>query len=510
MPTFAVPTADLTTDLCRQFMHLTGWRLHYSEVHNGAEGVQAQLEADESCRWYAPISNGQRTAGFLSLELPRPGEDRVDFPEAARWAESLAGLFGRLVETTAQLTARNKDVATLLNLGLAIPAQNDLAFAMSQLLKAGTHLTNSRSAAFFLLDGSTSRLKLRAVYQIARDEVPFPNRDLRKSAPDIKAISDSPVMLRSERGNRHPLVPEEARRAMVVGVASEHIPFGTLWVYERRARDHTLRDQHVLQSIAAQIASVLDRSALVRGNELQERLCRDVRVASESHSDSNLQDLPVDPRFDLAARCTSCFELGGDLCEVISISPDRTAIVVGDASGNSIPAAMIMSAVRGAVCTHAADEAGVAEHVARVNKGLCSIARSSQFMSLCYGVYDAAHWRFTYCNAGHPAPLLIRDGTVTPLESHGLLLGVMNDARYRQATLQLSRGDLLVFYSDGISEARNDRDALFRSDGIAASASRVSAGSADQILNSIWDSVDQHIGAGDAADDRTVLVLRVK
>jgi sigma-B regulation protein RsbU (phosphoserine phosphatase) len=509
MPTLAAPAADLTSDLCRQFTHLTGWRLRYAEVRHEAGSLQEQLEQDEACRWYAPIRDGQRIAGFLSLFVPRPGEDRVDFSEAIRWAESLAALLGKLVETSAELSARNRDVATLLNLGLAIPAQNDLAFAMSQLLKAGTHLTNSRCAAFFLLDGTTSHLKLRAVYQLSRNDVPVPYRELRRSAPDLKALADSPVLLRSETGARHPLVPENMRRAMVVGVASEHIPFGTLWVYERRARDHSVRDQHVLQSIAAQIAAVLDRSALVRGHELQERLCRDVRVASKSHNDSNLQELPVDPRFDLAARCTSCFELGGDLCEVIPLTPDRTAIAIGDASGNSIPAAMIMSAVRGAVCTHAADEGEVAEHVSRVNKGLCSIARSSQFMSLCYGVFDAAGRRFTYCNAGHPAPLLIRDKEVQPLESHGLLLGVMAEARYRHASIELREGDLLVFYSDGISEARNADEQLFRGEGIAAAVARASSGSADQILNSIWDSVDKYMATGDPADDRTVLVLRV-
>ena len=110
----------------------------------------------------------------------------------------------------------------------------------------------------------------------------------------------------------------------------------------------------------------------------------------------------------MAARCASCYELGGDLCEVIPLSADRTAIAIGDASGNSIPAAMIMSAVRGALLTHPADEDGVAQLLTKTNEGLCRITRSHQFMSLCYGVYDARNWRFTYCNAGHPAPLLVR------------------------------------------------------------------------------------------------------
>jgi sigma-B regulation protein RsbU (phosphoserine phosphatase) len=210
----------------------------------------------------------------------------------------------------------------------------------------------------------------------------------------------------------------------------------------------------------------------------------------------------------MAARCTSCYELGGDLCEVIRLSDDRTAIAVGDASGNSIPAAMIMSSVRGALLTHPADEADVAALVSKLNAGLCRIARSHQFMSLCYGVYDAANWRFTYCNAGHPMPLLVRDGQALAFESHGLLLGVLDDTNYVQSTLQLDRGDVLIFYSDGISEARGRNQQLFRGRGIADAVQGLGDATAQQILDAIWDRVDEHQG-GEMGDDRTLLVLKV-
>jgi sigma-B regulation protein RsbU (phosphoserine phosphatase) len=198
------------------------------------------------------------------------------------------------------------------------------------------------------------------------------------------------------------------------------------------------------------------------------------------------------------------------LCEVISLSPDRTAIVVGDASGNSIPAAMISSAVRGALQTHPADAHEATGLLSRLNRALCNITRAHQFMSLCYGVYDAVRLSFTYSNAGHPAPLLLRDGQVKPLESHGLLLGVVPEVTYQQSVLDLHPGDLLVLYSDGISEARSSSNELFRSEGIAATILEHPGGTAGEVLEAIWARVDEYMIGGEGADDRTVLVLRVR
>ncbi|MBI3862521.1 MAG: SpoIIE family protein phosphatase, partial [Planctomycetia bacterium] len=413
-----------------------------------------------------------------------------------------------LAQASTQLNQRNLDVATLLDLGMAVPAQDNLAFGLSRLLKAAAHLSGSWSAAFFLLDPGTERLKLRAVFRIERDDVPQPFRELHSGSIELAALADEPITVQVDEPGGHPLLPAEMKSAVCAAVQSETAPFGVLWVYDRRGKTYTRRDIHVLQSIAAQVAALLERSALLRGSELNDRIHRDLKAASEIHTDGTLCDLPRDPRFELAARCTSCYELGGDLCDVISLSADRTAIAVGDASGNSIPAAMIMSAVRGAIRAHASHEPVMTELISRLNRALCSITGAHQFMSLCYGVYDAGQRSFTYANAGHPVPLLIRDGHVQMFESHGLLLGVVPEAQYESSTVELQQGDLLVMYSDGITEARSSAHELFRWEGISASIAGLAHNSAESLLDLIWNRVDAHAGAA-GGDDRTLLVLKV-
>src|SRR5205814_6969349 len=118
-------------------------------------------------------------------------------------------------------------------------------------LQAAAHLTGSWSAAFFLLDPATERLRLRAVYRLLRDDVPQPFRELRTGSPDLAALADQPVILAASESGGHPLLPAAIKSAMCAAVQSETAPFGVPWVYGRRGKAYTQRDIHVLPSIAA-------------------------------------------------------------------------------------------------------------------------------------------------------------------------------------------------------------------------------------------------------------------
>lgn len=520
MSTVETHTQHLIPALCQQFSQATGWRLEYTpidpELDEQGETLAAQLRDDPHCPWFAPVTDGHETMGYLRLETPGKWESHSDFDQVADFARSLTHLLDALSTAAHRLESRDREVSMLVNLGLAVPAQDNLPWALTQLLKAAVHLTTARSAAFFLLDSTVERLKLRAAYRIEADDVPHSQRDLSDShgQSDLTALLEGICRVRAGQGisqsAMHALLPPDVRSGLCVAVQSETVPIGTLWVYDRRDRDFSQRDSHVLLSIAAQIAAVLERHALLRGSEEQERIRHELKLVSESGPGCKLQSLPEDPRWELAGSCSSCFEVGGDLCEVIPLNDDQVALVVGDASGNSIPAAMIMSAVRGAVRTHPAGADEVIPMVGRLNEALYSITHSHQFMSLCYGVFDAAQRRFTYCNAGHPTPLLVRNGQVTPLESHGLLLGVLRETGYESSTIELQPGDVLVFYSDGISEARSLSQQMFRSEGIADAVLACADRPATEILQRVWSKAEAHMAGGDPADDRTLLVLRVR
>jgi len=241
---------------------------------------------------------------------------------------------------------------------------------------------------------------------------------------------------------------------------------------------------------------------------------RDLQSASASHvnTHSSLQRAKC-AGADLAARCTSRFELGGDLCEVIRIDENRTVIAVGDASGDSVPAAMVMSAVRGSLRTLTDDAfeeiADTAAVVGRINRTLYQITPAYQFMSLIYAVFDARDNSLTYTNAGHPTPVWKSGKDARELESHGLLLGVDADTIYRHSRIKLQPDDLLAMFSDGVTEARCGRRQLFGSDGVIRAMRQATGKTADELLDAVWSEVDSHARESGHADDRTLLVMRV-
>ncbi len=537
-----------TRQVCRRFTQATGWKLDFEPASDVEETLKSSgsLSAakittqddpsadmndanafetgavvqqgmwDEEGFWRADIHDGENTIGRLSLELPDdPQADRT-FLTAQAIAEILCEVFCRAAAASRTIETHSRQVSTLVDIGISLPRQGDLVESMTQLLEGAVQMTGFRATNFFLLNPTTNVLKLRLSYQLSSMKTPYPTRELTANPPDLKALASGPtVVARGPSGTDDVWLPGEAAMALCVPVESDAGPIGTLWAYDRRLRTPSDREIDVLESIAAQIAILLERVVLLRESAVQHRLQRDLQLALESQPNNVLGGLPVDSGLDAAARCTSRYELGGDLCEVIPLDRDRIAIAVGDASGDSIPAAMVMSTVRGALRALANFEVGqVLETdlvMSRINRTLCGVTPAHQFMSLLFGVLDLSQRALTYTNAGHPAPLLFHRGHTTSLESHGMLLGIVSDAAYERSSLRLEPGDALVLFSDGISEAMNGRRKMFRSDGIVGAMYSCADQPAAVMLEAIWNELEAHTSddVESRPDDRTLLVVKI-
>jgi sigma-B regulation protein RsbU (phosphoserine phosphatase) len=309
-------------------------------------------------------------------------------------------------------------------------------------------------------------------------------------------------------------LPRGTATGVVLGVHLEQGALGTLWAYDRRHREPQLREWHVLESISAQLSAVFERTVLQHESSTEHRLRHDVRVASEQQKSPGLfQNLPECIGFETAGFCTSRYELGGDLCEAIAVDPHRTVILLGDACGDSVPAALVMSAVRGAVhsLVHPDDEYVLDTNrmMERLNKTLHAVTPAHQFMSLVYLVIDTENRTLTYSNAGHPAPIHLHQGEVRELQSHGVLAGVLESATYGSSVCPIGRDDLLILFTDGITEAMSDRCTLFRSRGIIDTVKDHQHQSANRILEAITERLRAHTG-GITDDDRTLAVIRFR
>ncbi|QDT50869.1 Phosphoserine phosphatase RsbU [Symmachiella dynata] len=497
--------------ICRQFSEATGWVLRFTPAtEETAEAVLDQLNTDACCCWHAEIRDELAIAGYLHLDVPQFNEPNSSLESVTALGQTLANLISELVSAAHQIDASSRDLSTLVDLKCAVREGTDLPRTMSDLLTAAAQLTESWGATFFLLNPTTNSLRLRAVYRQGVDTIPLKTRELRSDQPDFQALIHGPIVVQRDDPHGERLLPSDALSGLCVPVMAENVPLGTMWVYDRRQREFIDRQIHVLQSIAIQTAAILERMVLLRESEVQHRLSRELQVASENQPDDFVNHAIDDPMFEVAAFCISAHELGGDLCESIPLSSNRTGIAVGDASGNSIPAAMVKATARGALRTQQVEDPDVAGVMQRVNAALHTLTHSQHFMSLVYGVLDSEKRTFTYSNAGHCNPIFIRGDNVTTLESHGLLLGVLGDTEYGHSVVDLQPGDVLVIYSDGISEAMNRSRELFRSKGIIAAVRECREGTAAEILQNIWGRAEAHCDGDSLPDDRTLMVVKIR
>jgi sigma-B regulation protein RsbU (phosphoserine phosphatase) len=213
---------------------------------------------------------------------------------------------------------------------------------------------------------------------------------------------------------------------------------------------------------------------------------------------------------DLAGYNAACRTVGGDYYDFLTYPDGRVALIVADVSGKGMPAALLMSSLQARVQVLFDDPTDLAALVTRLNRIIVANSPANRFISFFIGVLDPNSDRITYVNAGHNPPLLVHHtGTVEKLEGGGLLLGIFAGATYEQSVAHLEQGDVVVLFSDGVTEAsRLDVDEEFGEDRLAAILAELSGDSAKSIIESINQRVQEFTHGAPPADDITLVVAR--
>jgi sigma-B regulation protein RsbU (phosphoserine phosphatase) len=454
---------------------------------------------------------GDDVAGHLRLRtdsLPAAS----DLSRVIGTADVVAELIGRLATAERRLESRGRKVTTLMELGRAIPQTSTLTATLDKLLLAATELTGYWSAAFFLADPLALTFRLRQAHGLPASGVPVPQR-IWSLSPDSAAMEQGVIVLQRGDAEAEPWLPASCAVGFAVPVSSSAGPLGTLWCYDRRHRTVATSDVQALQSVAAQTATVLERTVWLHETAAQKRLRDELHVASRRHPGHAFGPVPRDWGLDIAVKTASAAELGGDLCELWPVGPRRLLVAIGDAVGHSVPAAMIMAVARGSLRTQIASRDGqpleVDRFVQRLNEALCTVTRGEQFMTLFCCMVDLNDGSLTATNAGHPPPWLIRGGEPMALGAHGLLLGILPETAYESVRLPLQAGDCLVFFTDGVSEAMSRTRELFGAQGVVQTLRGANWTTAEQAAEAIWAALQQHTSGLRASDDQTLLVIRV-
>jgi serine phosphatase RsbU (regulator of sigma subunit) len=237
---------------------------------------------------------------------------------------------------------------------------------------------------------------------------------------------------------------------------------------------------------------------------------REIEIAREVQKRLFPQRVPELPHMQLAARCIQARSVGGDYYDFLDLGPERLGLVLGDVSGKGIPAALRMANLQ-AYLRVLADSApqDPLRVVRQVNRSLWQNTPPGDFATLFFGIFADAQRRLTYINCGHNPPLLLRrSGAVERLAATATVLGAFEVWECTLGRVQLAPGDLLVAYSDGVTEARRG-DEDFGEERVIEVLRGGAEAAPDAIVTSILERV-QEFGDGERSDDLTLLVARIR
>lgn len=240
----------------------------------------------------------------------------------------------------------------------------------------------------------------------------------------------------------------------------------------------------------------------------RERIESELDIAARIQSSFLPSCVPLGERFSLHATSRPAREVGGDFYDFFKVDEQRLGFCLGDVSGKGVPAALYMAACR--TLLHSVASTGAAPDVtlSRVNRNLSELLEAGTFVTLFYGLLDLSSGEVIYANAGHHLPLLSTGGGIHELSPcEGLPLGIMPEAEYSCGRITLAPGEGLFLFSDGVTEAMNDKGELFETERLVKTLEGVANASAEERLDTVVAAVAAFVDGAPRSDDLSALAI---
>ncbi len=273
--------------------------------------------------------------------------------------------------------------------------------------------------------------------------------------------------------------------------------------------DFTSEELDLLQNLSAQTALVAENLELLGEKLEMKKLEEQLRVARNIQQGLLPGEIPDVPGLEISALIRFCLDVAGDYYDIIPLEDGRVVLSIGDVSGKGVGAALLMANLQASLRTAQAMGASLSESAARINNLVYENTPSDMFITFFMICIDPVNKRLRYVNAGHNPPLLIgNDGRRKMLTRGGLLFGVVEDTAYEEGEVTLRDGDMILMYTDGVSEAMNSNDEEFGEKQIAHIVIRNRELPLDELLALIEKKVSIFHGSSSYADDFTLLAAR--
>lgn len=284
---------------------------------------------------------------------------------------------------------------------------------------------------------------------------------------------------------------------------------GMIYLDSRRPAAFSQLDRQILDALAVEAASILDNARLVEQERQRQRLEQELNIARNIQQALLPQRLRDFPYFGVAGIHTPCHAVGGDYFDVFPINDDRTVILVADVSGKGLGAALLTTMLQGALSgmTIGTDPVLVFNHI---NRFLCDHAEVGRYATMFFSILDK-DGKLEYINAGHPSPLILREGKVTELYTGGSFpVGLVPEAEFRASATNLLPGDTLIMFSDGVTEALDTSDELYGDERLQEAVAGLHKEPLELLQKTVLKSIEEFTRGAKQADDITLLLVRYR
>ncbi len=433
-------------------------------------------------------------AGAFDERVPVTSQDEIGllaqtFNDMVASLSRRLHLMHRLQEWTMQLS-RVLDVQALYDMFLEMCGE----------------LAPARAFRLYLCDAKEDRLHVAV--QSEKGSVPTDDR----TAFATRAFHENACRFVNRRGEEV-LKPEEAVELAIPLVSGEEA-LGVLWVgHPLEAPYFDDESVTILQTMAQHAATAVENVRLYAERAEKQRYEREMALAREIQLGMLPRAMPEIAGYEMAAVCRPAFEVGGDYYDCIGIPGGGWCIVTGDVSGKGVPAAMIVSIVRTLLHTCAQFESSIEEVLRWINRHITPDLHSDMFVTLNAVSLGRDGQTMALYRAGHePALVIRRSGEAQPLSPSGTALGLLNmdafDRLLEPQAVSLESGDILLLYTDGVTEALNERDEEFSPARLLSAARRSAGACPADMVRAILQDVDAFVGKRAQSDDITLLAIR--
>jgi GAF domain-containing protein len=474
----------------------------------------------------APLRVGDRQLGLLTLAHHTAGRYGH---EAQAITATFASYAAVAIENARLYDAAQEQAyasAALLQVAQAVVSLSDLDEILTSIIRIMPILVGVKRVALYRWDEENMTFVASQEYGFSEEEEEtFTESEFPAGAfPFLDFVRDNnQLVTHSLKPNAGPaswlkIKPEfqleadtmDAERLLIaVPLTIKNDLFGVMLIEEAdNARRFRSRRIEIINGIAQQAALAIQNDLFQQEMVVRERLETEVQLARQIQQTFIPDVLPVHPKWQIAARWRTARQVGGDFYDVIELPNDRLGIFIADVADKGMPAALFMALTRTLVRAAVIETSSPAEALCRVNDLLLPDTQQGMFVTAVYGELDLMEGRFTYVNAGHNPPFLVRGSQVEKLTRTAVALGVMEQPNIRENTLSLSNGDTLFLYTDGLTEAFSDDGDLFGDDRVMDALKAAQTGSVEDVIVAVEDCLNEFIGTTPLGDDLTMLVIK--